>query len=94
VRRVSIALALRALCSTSFCECKSANRSLWVSLDLLRPNAEEDMESWHVSDKVENIRNNWAKPIELVLEDQPKPKKITHRNKRKKEPPIEPLFDE
>jgi putative SOS response-associated peptidase YedK len=64
-----------------------------LPFDLLRPYAEEDMESWRVSDKVGNTRNNWAELIEPIPEDTPRPEKKDKRSKRKMEPPTQSLFD-
>ena len=64
-----------------------------LPVDLLSPYPEEDMKSWRVSDKVGNAKNNWAEIIEPVFESEPKAKKLTKRNKRRKEPPALALFD-
>ena len=63
-----------------------------LPLDLLGPYPEEEMKSWRVSDKVGNIRNNWAELIEPVSEDAPKREKAAKPAKRKKEP-SKGLFD-
>jgi hypothetical protein len=46
-----------------------------LPVDLLRPYAEEDMESWRVSDKVGNTKNNWTELIEPIPEDTRDPRK-------------------
>jgi putative SOS response-associated peptidase YedK len=64
-----------------------------LPLDLLKPYPGEEMKSWRVNDAVGNTRNNWAELIEPVPEDQPNREKRPKRNKSKKEPPSQGLFD-
>ena len=64
-----------------------------LPLDLLRPYPEEEMQSWRVSDKVGDTRNNWAELIEPIPEDTPKGEKKAKRAKPKKELPPKGLFD-
>src|ERR1700722_3146568 len=64
-----------------------------LPLDLLRPYPEEEMQSWRVSDKVGNTRNNWAELIEPVPDDTPKREKKTKRAKPKRKLPSKGLFD-
>lgn len=64
-----------------------------LPIDLLRPYTEEDMKSWRVSDKVGNVRNNWAELIEPIPGSELRAKKPAKRAKRKKEPPTLGLFD-
>jgi hypothetical protein len=45
-----------------------------------------------VSDKVDNIRNNWADLIEPIPDDTPKRKKVPKRTNPKEEPPPKGLF--
>ena len=65
-----------------------------LPVDLLRSYPEENMKSWRVSDKVGNVRNNWAELIEPVSDSNLSTKKHVKRIKPKKEPPPAPrLFD-
>ena len=64
-----------------------------LPFDLLRPYPEEDMKSWRVSDKVGNIRNNWAELIEPVPEDKRKSDKTSKRAKSKEDPTPKWLFE-
>lgn len=61
-------------------------------VDLLQPYPEEQMKSWRVSNKVGNTRNNWAEPIEPIVEDAPARTAAAKRAKRDREPPAG-LFD-
>ncbi len=64
-----------------------------LPFDLLRPYPEEDMQSWRVSDKAGNTRNNWAELIEPIPEDKPERKKTSNAAKSKQQPPAKRLFD-
>jgi putative SOS response-associated peptidase YedK len=64
-----------------------------LPFDLLRPYPQEDMESWHVSDKVGNTRNNWAELIEPVSEADLSTTRPAKRTKAKKESPMLGLFE-
>jgi putative SOS response-associated peptidase YedK len=63
-------------------------------IDLLRACPEENIKSWRVSEKVGNVRNNWAELIEPVPEEKPESRKKSKPARPKKEPPPNGLFDE
>lgn len=64
-----------------------------LPVDLLRPYPEEDMKAWRVSDKVGNVRNNWAELIEPAPEDEPRPRKVPKKPRKEEELPPKGLFD-
>jgi putative SOS response-associated peptidase YedK len=64
-----------------------------LPVDLLRAYPEEDMKAWRVSEKVGNVRNNWAELIEPVPEDEILLRKTLKKVKKEKEPPPKGLFD-
>jgi hypothetical protein len=59
----------------------------------LWPYSEDDIKTWRVSDKLGNIRNNWAELIDPVPDDTPKSEKKTKRATPSKEITTQGLFD-